>query len=346
AADSGPRARSRGRRRVGCGALAATRRAADRTGCRGLWSSRHPAYVRAPSVPPAAIWRRMRALSGRTRLHRLRRFARWRSRMAVMEKNPPGGQTGTGMRRDIGVVGLLFASVGSIIGSGWLFGALKASTIAGPAAIFSWLIGAVMIVLIGLTYAELGTMFPLSGGVIRFPHLSFGSFASYSMGWVNWVAAAAVAPIEVEGALQYATKYAPLTSYDKATDTHPLTGLGYVVAVIAMAAFVLINYFGVRWFARVNNVAVWWKLGMITLVVVAFMVTEFHGSNFTSHGFATDGAHGILTAIATGGIVFSYLGFRQGIELAGESNNPRRNIPIAVIGSVLITGAIYVLLQI
>ncbi|WAX58767.1 APC family permease [Jatrophihabitans cynanchi] len=266
--------------------------------------------------------------------------------MAVMEKNPPGEQTGTGMRRDIGVVGLLFASVGSIIGSGWLFGALKASTIAGPAAIFSWLIGAVMIILIGLTYAELGTMFPLSGGVIRFPHLSFGSFASYSMGWVNWVAAAAVAPIEVEGALQYATKYAPLTSYDKATDTHPLTGLGYVIAVIAMAAFVLINYFGVRWFARVNNVAVWWKLGMITLVVVAFMVTEFHGSNFTSHGFATDGAHGMLTAIATGGIVFSYLGFRQGIELAGESSNPRRNIPIAVIGSVLITGVIYILLQV
>jgi len=44
--------------------------------------------------------------------------------------------------------------------------------------------------------------------------------------------------------------------------------------------------------------------------------------------------------------VFSYLGFRQGVELAGETDNPRRNVPIAVIGSVLITGLIYVLLQI
>ncbi len=251
-----------------------------------------------------------------------------------------------GMRRDIGVVGLLFASVGSIIGSGWLFGALKASTIAGPAAIFSWLIGAAMITLIGLSYAELGTMFPLAGGVIRFPHLSYGSFASYLMGWVNWVAAASVAPIEVEGALQYATKYAPLTSYDSATQTHPLTGLGYLVAVLAMAFFVVVNYFGVRWFSRVNNIAVWWKLAIITLVIVAFLVTEFHGANFSSHGFSHDGAHGMLTAIATGGIVFSYLGFRQGIELAGESSNPRRNVPIAVIGSVLLTGVIYVLLQI
>ncbi|HKC27896.1 MAG TPA: amino acid permease, partial [Jatrophihabitans sp.] len=78
------------------------------------------------------------------------------------------------MRRDIGVVGLLFASVGSIIGSGWLFGALTAAQLAGPAAILSWVIAAVMILFIGLVYAELGTMFPLSGGVVRFPHLAFG----------------------------------------------------------------------------------------------------------------------------------------------------------------------------
>jgi amino acid transporter len=96
----------------------------------------------------------------------------------------------------------------------------------------------------------------------------------------------------------------------------------------------------------VNNVAVWWKLAVITIAIVAFLVTAFHASNFTSHGFATDGAHGIFTAIATGGIVFSYLGFRQGIELAGESRNPRRNVPIAVIGSVLLTAVIYILLQI
>jgi amino acid transporter len=252
------------------------------------------------------------------------------------------------MRRDIGVIGLLFACVGSIIGSGWLFGALTATQIAGPAAIFSWLIGAALIILIGLVFAELGTMFPVSGGVVRFPHLAFGSFASYSMGWITWVAAATVAPIEVEGALQYATRYAPFTHEHTVggKPVHTLTGLGYVVAVLAMAFFVLVNYFGVRWFARVNNVAVWWKLGIITLVVLAFFATQFHGGNFHEHGFATDGLHGVFTAIATGGIVFSYLGFRQGVELGGETSNPRRNIPLAIIGSVVITGIIYVALQI
>jgi amino acid transporter len=253
-----------------------------------------------------------------------------------------------GLRRDIGTVGLLFAGVGSIIGSGWLFGALNAAQIAGPAAIFSWAIAAVMILLIGLVFAELGTMFPISGGVVRFPHLSFGSFASYTMGWITWLAAATVAPIEVEGALQYATKYAPFTkSHEVGAETvHTLTGLGYVVAVLGMAFFVTVNYFGIRWFARVNTVVVWWKLGIIILVIAAFVLTAFHTSNFSSHGFSTGGSHGIFTAIATAGITFSFLGFRQGVELAGETSNPKRNVPIAVIGSVLITAVIYILLQI
>jgi amino acid transporter len=260
----------------------------------------------------------------------------------------PSGKEHVTMRRDIGVVGLLFASVGSIIGSGWLFGALTAAQLAGPAAIISWTIAAVMILLIALVFAELGTMFPLSGGVVRFPHLAFGNFASFTTGWILWVAVATTAPIEVEGALQYATKYAPFTKKHTVggETVHTLTGLGYAIAVLGLAFFVVVNYFGVRWFARVNNVAVWWKLAIITIVIVAFFATSFHSGNFSSHGFATDGAHGIFTAIASGGIVFSYLGFRQGIELAGESRNPKRNIPIAVIGSVLITAVIYILLQI
>ena len=268
--------------------------------------------------------------------------------IASSEPSAPDAGSGPNLRRDIGTVGLLFAGVGSIIGSGWLFGALNASQLAGPAAIISWAVGAVLILLIGLCFAELGSMFPISGGVIRFPHLSFGSFASYTMGWINWVAAATVAPIEVEGALQYATRYAHFTTAHKQSNetVHTLTGLGYLVAVLAMAVFVVVNFYGIRWFARINTVAVWWKLAVITLVILAFLATTFHTSNFSSHGFSTDGIHGITTAIATGGIVFSFLGFRQGVELAGETSNPRRNIPIAVIGSVLITAVVYVLLQI
>ncbi|MGH3504729.1 MAG: APC family permease [Nocardioidaceae bacterium] len=261
--------------------------------------------------------------------------------------------SGTGLKRHVGRVGLLFASIGSIIGSGWLFGALNAAQQAGPAAMISWAVGAVMILLIALVYAELGTMFPLSGGVVRYPHMSFGSFASYTTGWITWVAVSTTAPIEVEAALQYATKYADFTTEhcvsacgtDAAETAHTLTGLGYGVAVLLLALFVVVNYFGIRWFARVNNVLVVWKLIIILLVIAAFLIAAFHSNNFSDYGFKPEGWHGVFTAVATSGIVFSYLGFRQGIELAGETDNPKRNVPFAVIGSVLITGVIYIALQ-
>jgi amino acid transporter len=265
--------------------------------------------------------------------------------MATDTRAPRSEQTQ--LKRHVGVIGLLFASVGSIIGSGWLFGALDASAAAGPAALISWALGGAMILLIALTYAELGTMFPLSGGVVRFPHLAFGSFASYTSGWITWVAVGTTAPIEVEAALQYATKFLPFTQAHTVSgeEVHTLTGLGYAAAVVLMATFVVINYYGVRWFARVNNVMVWWKLAIILVVIAAFLLTAFHGENFSSHGFKPTGWHGVFTAIATSGIVFSYLGFRQGIEFAGETDNPRRNVPLAVVGSVLITALIYIALQ-
>jgi amino acid transporter len=253
------------------------------------------------------------------------------------------------LRRDIGLIGLLFTGVGSIIGSGWLFGAMNSALIAGPAAMFSWLIGGVMIMLIGLTFAELGTMFPVTGGVVRFPQYAFGSFASYTLGWITWLAAAVVAPIEVTGALQYATKYYSGFTADHVVNgetVHTLRPVGIVVAVVLLAVFCLINVVGVRFFTQINNVLVWWKLAVIVTVVIAFLVTAFHGANFTSHSFAPNGASGVFTAIATGGITFAFLGFRQGIELAGETNNPKRNVPVAVVGSVVGCMLIYIALQI
>jgi amino acid transporter len=252
------------------------------------------------------------------------------------------------LRRHIGTIGLLFTAVGSIIGSGWLFGALNAAEIAGPGAVLAWAIGGVMIMLIGLCYAELGTMFPVSGGVIRFPHYAFGSFASYTLGWITWIAAASTTSIEVLAALQYSTNYLPwLQRLEDGVPVLTLPGLGVAIAMLAL--FSVINVFGIRWFARLNSAIVWWKLFVIVLTVCVFFVTVFHGVNFTSKsagGFLPYGWGGVFSSIATAGIVFSYLGFRQGVELAGETRNPQRNVPIAIIGSTLITGIIYVLLQV
>ena len=91
----------------------------------------------------------------------------------------------SGLKRHVGRTGLLFAGVGSIIGSGWLFGAQKGLMAAGPAAIISWVIGGVAILVLALVHAELGAMYPVSGGSARFPHYAFGGAAGASFGWFS-----------------------------------------------------------------------------------------------------------------------------------------------------------------
>ena len=111
------------------------------------------------------------------------------------------------LKREVGMVGLLFVSVGSIIGSGWLFGALSASQIAGPAVMISWVIGGAGMLVLALAHAELGSMFPVAGGSARFPHLAFGSLSGFAGGWFAFLGAVTTAPIEVEAAIQYSSNY-------------------------------------------------------------------------------------------------------------------------------------------
>ncbi|MEU6367016.1 APC family permease [Streptomyces sp. NPDC046931] len=252
-------------------------------------------------------------------------------------------QTG-GLRRDVGLIGLMWASVGSIIGSGWLYGAQKAVVMAGPAAVISWLVGTVAIVLLALVHAELGGMFPVAGGTARYPHYAFGGLAGMSFGWFAWLQAATVAPIEVEAMIGYAAHWDFAKGFQHADGT--LTPSGFTVAVVLMAVFVAVNFLGVRILAHTNSAATWWKIAVPLGAIFIIAVGNFHPHNFTAQGFAPYGAKGVLGAISSSGIIFALLGFEQAIQLAGESRNPKRDLPRATLGSVAIGAAIYVLLQI
>jgi len=266
-----------------------------------------------------------------------------------------GGQAGksaprrTGLRREIGFIGLLWASAGSIIGSGWLFGAQKALIAAGPAAIISWGIGALAIFLLALTHAELGGMWPVSGGTARFPHYAFGGGAGASFGWFSWLQAATVAPIEVLAMITYGQHYSFASGWMKTTSggTSVLTASGIVAAVILMAIFTSINFLGIRKLAHTNSAATWWKVGIPLLTIFVLGIVNFHASNFhAADGFNPFGAKGVLAAVSTSGIIFALLGFEQADQLAGESARPKRDIPRAVIFSVIIGAVIYIALQI
>src|SRR5689334_16927744 len=153
----------------------------------------------------------------------------------------------SGLRREIGFIGLLWASAGSIIGSGWLFGAQKALITAGPAAIISWVIGGVAILILALVHAELGAMYPVAGGSARFPHYAFGGAAGASFGWFSWLQAATVAPIEVSAVINYATHYSFAENWLKSNGT--LTTTGLIVAIILMAILTAVNFLGVKMLA-------------------------------------------------------------------------------------------------
>ena len=148
-----------------------------------------------------------------------------------------------------------------IIGSGWLFGALYASQQAGAAALIAWGVGAVFMLTLALIHAELGGAYPVAGGTARFPHYSHGSMTGYAIGWLWWLGAVTVAPIEVEAALQYFTHYLSWLTTTSGGET-VLTAQGYGAAVLLMALFTFVNIMGVRWLAKANTPITAWKIAI------------------------------------------------------------------------------------
>ncbi len=159
--------------------------------------------------------------------------------------------TDVGLKRELGLIGATWASETSIIGSGWLFGALYAAQAVGGAAVLAWAIAGVVVVVLALCHAELGAMYPVSGGTARFPHFAFGSVAGISFGFFSYVQAVTIAPIECFAFMQYASYFWP-GLYD--TTTKNVTGAGFVFTIVLMAVFVAVNFLAMRIFARVNNV--------------------------------------------------------------------------------------------
>lgn len=248
------------------------------------------------------------------------------------------------LKRDVGLRGLTMISLGSIIGSGWLLGALGAAQSAGPASLLSWILAGAILGVLALVHAELGSTYPLSGGTARFPFLAFGALGGFTGGWMGWIQAVTIAPIEVEAALTYLESTSLHPGFVHANGT--LTGSGIAVAGVCMAVFTFINVMGVRWLAESNNITMIWKLAVPTLTIIVLLIVSFNGGNFSAGGgFAPFGAKGIFAALPLG-VVFALEGFEQAIQVGGESRNPQKDIHRAVIISMLIGTAIYLLLEV
>jgi len=255
---------------------------------------------------------------------------------------PIGSGSAGGLRRDAGKLGLLFVSTTSMIGSGWLFGAFHASKIAGPFAIWSWIVGAVIVMLIALCFAELAALFPKSGALVHMSHATHGAGLGRVWGWLLFLAYAPVVSVEAEAVVTYANNYLPYFIVPNSGGT--LSTTGFLTCAVLLLIMAAVNMLTVSALLKVNNVVTWWKIAVPLLTIVVLIAGSSHWGVW--HADPEPGQfNGIFTALPTAGIVFSYLGFRSAIDLGGETANPGRSIPFAVIGSVLLAAIVYILLQ-
>jgi amino acid transporter len=256
------------------------------------------------------------------------------------------------IRRDVGAFALMLTGLGSIIGSGWLFGAWHAAQLAGPGAIYAWIIGALIITSIALTYSELGAMFPESGGMVRYGHYSHGSLVGFIAAWSNWIAIVSVVPVEAEASVQYMASWPWDWAQPWAGNlfvNHELSPPGLAIAAVLVVIYFLVNFWSVKLFARTNSLITVFKLIVPAATAIALIATQFNTGNFSigAHG----GTHAfslpaVLTAVAISGIVFSYNGFQSPVNLAGEARNPGKSVPFGVLGSIALATVVYLLLQV
>lgn len=114
--------------------------------------------------------------------------------------------------------------------------------------------------LLALTFAEVSSVLPVAGGIARVPQFSHGNTVAMIMGWTAWAGYNTAAPIEVQATLTYLQPYAPWL-HEAAADG-PLSTAGIGVAALLLVLFVVINFYGVRFFAYVNSTITWAKIAV------------------------------------------------------------------------------------
>jgi APA family basic amino acid/polyamine antiporter len=242
--------------------------------------------------------------------------------------------------------------VSGIIGSS-IF--LTAKDIAGPLpqpALFLlvWLLGAVISLFACAAFAELGSMFPDSGGQYVYLREAYGDLVAFLYGWMLFAVAngGTIAALSVAAAA-YTGQIIPLISQEHVmfsvagitfTRAH-LVGLGLIVVLT------VVNVFGLRWGALLQNVSTWTKFtAMAAFVVLGFAIGKGHWSNFSGHGLGlTMGLNPgqFISALGVGliAVFWAYDGWVYITWVAGEVKDPRRNVPRAMVLGVLAVGVIY-----
>jgi APA family basic amino acid/polyamine antiporter len=248
----------------------------------------------------------------------------------------------TPLRRAVGALDLTALGIGAIIGTGIFVIIGEAIGDSGPAVVISFVLAGVTCVFSALSYAELASSIPVSGSAYTYAYATMGELLAWIIGWdlvlEYGVSVAAVAVGWGAYFVELLDSLFGITLSD-AISLPPGEGgevnIPSFVLVLAAAALLIS---GVRQSARTNTVMVITKIAVLLFfIVVAFSAfTGDHFSNFAPHGFG-----GIETAAAL--IFFAYIGFDAVSTGSEETKRPQRDLPIAIIGSLVIATILYIL---
>ncbi len=251
--------------------------------------------------------------------------------------------------KKINLAQLVLLGLGSLIGSGWLFGAWEASSIAGPAAIISWIIGFVVIGSIAYNYIEIGTMFPQSGGMSNYAQYTHGSLLGFIAAWANWVSLVTIIPIEAVSAVQYMSSW----PWDWAKFTSGLmkdgsiSNAGLLAVFVIIIIFSLLNYWSVKLLTSFTSLISFFKLGVPLLTIIMLMISGFDTGNYghSAGEFMPYGSAPIFAATTASGIIFSFNAFQTIINMGSEIQKPEKNIARGIAISLTLSAVLYIVLQ-
>jgi APA family basic amino acid/polyamine antiporter len=266
------------------------------------------------------------------------------------------------LHRTLGPINLIMIGVGAIIGSGiFVYTGTAAAQHAGPAVMLSFVIAGFGCLFAGLCYAEFASMIPESGSAYTYAYATMGRFMAWFIGWnmvLEYLVSAAGVSAGWSGYLVSLLNDFGI-HLPAAFTTAPFAGKGFddihttgalinlpAVALIAVLTTLLV--IGVRESARFNGLMVLIKVAIV-IAVIAFGLSFVKASNlepFIPPNEGSFGKFGISGILAASSIAFfAYIGFEAVSVAAQESRNPRRDLPIGILGSLGFCTILYMLMS-
>ncbi|WP_138004610.1 amino acid permease [Halalkalirubrum salinum] len=238
------------------------------------------------------------------------------------------------LAKDLGPLAALTIGVGTMIGAGIFVLPGEAILKAGSMASVAFVLGGVIAMFTALSASELGTAMPRSGGAYYYVNHALGPLFGSVAGWANWLGLAFASAFYMVGFGRYIARIFGLSG---SVGIAPVSiTIVKLIALVGGAFFVLINYVGAKETGRLQNI-------IVVLLVAILAVFTFLGTLRAEPANLPE-ARGVITTLETTGLIFvSYLGFVQITSVAEEIKDPGKNLPRAVIGSVVIVTLIYAL---